>query len=130
MPQLAKGGKWVFGWVVVGAERAIPIPPEAWDEYSFQPGEDVIFVPGSRTSGGFGVGTARTLGDLAGGLAGRALARGQFDAERRLALPPEIDAQPGDRLLAARGSGRALGFLARGPIYRVAVDHPDVVVFE
>ena len=43
MPQITKGGKWVFGWVVVGQNRQIVIPPEAYAEYGFQPGEAVIF---------------------------------------------------------------------------------------
>ena len=30
MPRLVKGAKWTFGWVVVGPEREIAIPPEAW----------------------------------------------------------------------------------------------------
>ena len=36
MPQLAKGGKWVFGWVLVGPHGEVTIPPEAWDEYGLQ----------------------------------------------------------------------------------------------
>ena len=26
MPRLVKGGKWVYSWVVIGAERKMPIP--------------------------------------------------------------------------------------------------------
>jgi len=29
MPQLVKGGKWVFGWVIVGFQGELTIPPEA-----------------------------------------------------------------------------------------------------
>jgi len=29
MPQLAKGGKWVFGWVVLGQNYELSIPPAA-----------------------------------------------------------------------------------------------------
>ena len=36
MPQLVKGGKWVFGWIVVGRLKKIRIPPEAYNEYGFQ----------------------------------------------------------------------------------------------
>ena len=57
MPRLVKGAKWTFGWVVVGPERKIVIPPEAWDEYGFQVGDEAIFTPGSLKSGGFGVST-------------------------------------------------------------------------
>jgi hypothetical protein len=44
-------------------------------------------------------------------------------------LPPEVEAQAGDRLLAVRGSGYALGFLAQGPIYEEALQHPELEVF-
>ena len=37
--------------------------------------------------------------------------------------------QPGDRLLAVRGSGRALGFVAQGPIYDEALKHPELEIF-
>ena len=55
MPQLVKGGKWVFGWVIVGPNRELPIPPEAFQEYGFQPREKILFIRGSQTSGGFGI---------------------------------------------------------------------------
>jgi hypothetical protein len=56
MPQLVKGGKWVFGWVIVGSGGEITIPPEAYREYGFRAGDEVVFLQGSRRSGGFGVG--------------------------------------------------------------------------
>jgi hypothetical protein len=51
MPQLVKGGKWVFGWVIVGRQREMQIPPEANAEYGFQTGDQVFLLPGSRRSG-------------------------------------------------------------------------------
>jgi hypothetical protein len=36
MPRLARGGKWIYGWVIVGPGLALPIPPEAWRQYGFQ----------------------------------------------------------------------------------------------
>jgi hypothetical protein len=53
MPSLTKGGKWVFGWVVVGQDRTIRIPPEAWEEYGFQAQDEVIFLRGSGLALGF-----------------------------------------------------------------------------
>jgi hypothetical protein len=53
MPQLTKGGKWVFGWCVVGLDGEIQIPPEAYIEYGFQPDETVVITLGSRHSGGY-----------------------------------------------------------------------------
>jgi len=127
MPRLVKGGKWVFGWVVVGPQREIPIPPEAYLEYGFQGGDEVVFLKGSRSSGGFSVGRVEKIPAL---LQKRALGQGRVDESGRVMAPPETGAQPGDRLLAARGSGLALGFLARGPIYEEALKHLELEVFE
>ncbi len=61
MPQLTKGGKWVFGWCIVGPARDIQIPLATYTEYGFQLGESVIITCGSRRSGGFGVGSQEKL---------------------------------------------------------------------
>ena len=61
MPRLVKGAKWAYGWVVVGPEGKVTIPPEAWREYGFQTEDEAIFIPGSRRSGGFGISTPGLL---------------------------------------------------------------------
>jgi hypothetical protein len=127
MPQLAKGGKWVFGWVVVGQDCEIRIPPEAWSEYGFQMQDDILFTRGSRRSGGFGAGRREVLAGSP--IRTRALAEGTITKQGRVSLPQTLDVQPGERLLAARGSGLALGFLQRGPIYEEALKHPELEVF-
>ncbi len=127
MPQLAKGGKWVFGWVVVSPQGEITIPPEAYREYGFQAGEQVILMRGSRSSGGFSVGRVDRVPSL---LRKRALAQAQMGEQGQVAVPPESGAQPGERLLVVRGSGLALGFLAQGPIYEEALKHPELVTFQ
>jgi hypothetical protein len=126
MPQLVKGGKWAFGWVRVGPQRGLAIPPEAWVEYGFQPGEEAVFLRGSRTSGGFGLSTPRLLGPRGEPWQARILARSRIEAEGWVELPAEVGIGPGTRLLAVRGSGRALGFVARGPIYDEALKHPEL----
>ena len=55
MPQLVKGGKYVFGWSVVSKDYRIVIPEEAMLEYRMEPREMVILLSGSKTSGGFSV---------------------------------------------------------------------------
>jgi hypothetical protein len=129
MPQLVKGGKWVFGWVLVGPQGAVTIPPEAWDEYAFQTEDEVIFLPGSRRSGGFGLSTPRLLEQMGRPLQEQVLARGHIAENRQVIVPPTIEIRPGDRLLAVRGSGKALGFVAEGPIYEEALQHPSLEVF-
>ena len=131
MPRLVKGAKWTFGWVIVGPERQVAIRPEAWDEYGFRVGERALFTPGSRTSGGFGISTPALMAAASGKMGGtglRALGRSRF-GDRRVTVPPEVDLAPGDRLLTVRGSGRALGFVARGPIFEEAKTHPELEVF-
>jgi hypothetical protein len=128
MPQLVKGGKWVFGWVIVGLQGELTIPPEAWVEYGFQLGEETAFLPGSGTSGGFGLSTPRLLAQVAWPLQMRILAQGQIGEDGQLVVPPAVGMQPGDRLLAVRGSGRALGFVAQGPIYDEALNHPELKI--
>jgi len=127
MPQLVKGGKWVFGWVVVGPGGEILIPPAAFAEYGFQPGETVFLIRGSRRSGGFGLGRQARLADSI--LRPRFLGQARIESGRRVALPPEAGLQPGARLLAVRGSGLALGFLQRGPILEEALKHPGIETF-
>jgi hypothetical protein len=129
MPQLVTGGKWVFGWVIVGTGRELAIPPEAWEEYQFQVGDEVAFLPGSQRSGGFGIGPSRLLAGMPAPLLARALARGHVDELGSVVAPATVGVQPSDRLLAVRGSGRALGFVAHGPIYEEALEHPELACF-
>jgi hypothetical protein len=117
--------------VVVGPERKIAIPPEAWDEYGFQAGDEAVFTPGSRKSGGFGISTSVLMAEASrktGGAGLHELGRSRFSFGR-VAVPPEIGVKPGDRLLAVRGSCYGLGFVARGPIYEEALKHPELEVF-
>jgi hypothetical protein len=131
MPRVVKGGKWAYGWVVTGPEGEITIPPEAWDEFGFQAGNEVAFTPGGRRSGGFAISTPELMGQISERLEGstlRVLAWGRFSDDGRLAAPPEVGVQPGDKLLAVRGSHYGLGFVAQGPIYEEALKHPELEV--
>jgi hypothetical protein len=129
MPQLVRGGKWVFGWTVVGPRRGLVVPPAAWDEYGFRVGDQVAFVPGSQRSGGFGLSHGRLLTEAPAPLRARALAAARIVETGRVTVPPAVDAHPGEVLLVVRGSGRALGFIARGPIYREATGHPELACY-
>ena len=131
MPRLVKGAKWTFGWVVVGPDRQIAIPPEAWDEYGFRAGGEAIFTPGSLKSGGFGISTLALMAEASGRMGGaglRELGRSRF-GDGWVVVPPEVEVKPSDRLLTVRGSGYGLGFVARGPIYKEALRHPELEVF-
>ena len=132
MPRLVKGGKWAYGWAIVGPDGSIPIPPHAWREFGFQAGGEAIFTPGSRRSGGFSVSTPELMGAASERMAGaalRVLGRGRFDESGQVTAPPEVRVKPGDRLLAVRGSRYGLGFAALGPIYEEALKHPELESF-
>lgn len=126
MPQLVKGGKWVFGWTRVGFDGDLAIPPEAQREYALDEGLVVLFLQGSRSSGGFGIARADRLPER---LTGRVLASGRVQAGGRVNLPPETGARPCERLLVVRGSGHALGFAARGRIVMEAQGHPEIAEY-
>jgi hypothetical protein len=58
----------------------------------------------------------------------RVLARGPIGEAGQIVVPAALRIRPGDRLLAVRGSGRALGFVAGGPIYDEALKHPELEI--
>ena len=127
MPQLVKGGKWVFGWVIVGAGGEVLIPLAAFAEYDFRPGETVLITCGSRRSGGFGIGRQEKLENSP--LQSRFIGQAVVGADERVMLPVAAGIRPGERLLAVRGSGLALGFLQRGPIVEEALKHTEIETF-
>ena len=108
MPRLAKGGKWVFGWSVVGRERTIWIPPDAYEEYDFEIGMEVFFIRGGRTSGGFSVARKEKLLSV-GLLLKRIQGSGTLGRYKHLSIPEGIDVKPGDRMLAVKGQQPGIG---------------------
>lgn len=129
MPQLAKGGKWVFGWSIVGTNGEAPIPPAAFDEYGFQAGEAVIFLQSSKSSGGAVVARREILTSHQSPLFKRAFGEGVIGKNGRVIFPARAGFRERERLLVVRGSGWALSFLQRGPIYEEALRHPEIGVF-
>jgi hypothetical protein len=152
--QLAKGGKHTFGWSVVTDSGVIAIPPEAVVEYGLADGDRLIVVPGSRTSGGFGLTVRESIGGSILGVVleehaglreyrvpaghviqhhGRPYCWVRFLhgtitlAEQTLA---RYGVRIGDRLLVIRGSGLALGFAVRGPIVQEAMRYGKLPVCE
>ena len=154
MPQLVKGGKHTFGWSRVGGTGRIVIPPEALEEYNLKESDKMILVPGSQTSGGFGLGSMESLKrshlgaimDARSGLGifqekeGEAIEyRGKLYCWVKLlgggvVIPKEIldryGVKIGNPLLVIRGSGLAIGFAVRGPIVEEAMKHRELEVFE
>jgi hypothetical protein len=154
MPQLVKGGKHAYGWSRVGKDGQIVIPPEALEEYRFQGSDRLILLPGSKTSGGFALGSPETI---AGSIFRAALgshselmnpraSNGQViwgdgnpyplvglrggAVEMPAGLLGKCGIYAGDHLLVVRGSRMAVAFAVRGPIVDEARRHPELQVFE
>ena len=53
MPQMNKGGKFVFGQSVIRRGGRVQFPPQAADEYSITSEGKVYLFTGSRVTGGF-----------------------------------------------------------------------------
>jgi len=128
MPQLVKGGKWVFAWTVVGGDLDLLIPPEAFQEYGFQTKDPVVFLRGSRSSGGVIIGRRAKVLDSV--VKGRVVAEGEIGERGLVRLPALLGVQAGEKLLAVRGSGLALSFLRFGRIYAEALRHPELEVMK
>ena len=154
MPQLTKGGKYVFGWSRIREDGAIYLPPEAIREYQLAVQERVILISGSKTSGGIVVANRSWLekSALAGlfeaipGLVefrlepgelrrykGRLYGWAGLELQGKIRIPFEtlgvLALQPGDLLLSIRGSNLAFVLAARGPLVAKAREHPEIEVF-
>jgi hypothetical protein len=127
MPQLAKGGKWVFGWTIVGPDKNVPIPVAAFREYGFHQDAPVVFTLGSKRSGGFGIGHKEKVASSF--IRSRIIGEGLIGKEMHIFLPPSVDINSGEQLLVVRGSNLALSFLLRGPIVDEARLHPEIEVY-
>ncbi len=154
MPQLVKGGKYVYGLSGISSDGIVIIPPEAMKEYKFFAGEKVIVINGSRTSGGFGL-TKKSLleksklnvmGENLPGLMNFQLPEAELVASGRrlfcwmtisdggsIRIPSEAlsgyGLKPGNPLAVGRGSYLSLAFIARGPILGEALKHPELEIF-
>jgi hypothetical protein len=126
---MRKDGKWVFGWCVVGLGREIRIAPAALAEYGLRPGQAIVYLRGSRRSGGFSVSWPEKFAGLDIPLLRRSIGEGVLLEGGRIAVPSGSYIQPGQRLLSVRGSGYAVLFLTGGPIYEEALKQPEIETF-
>lgn len=55
MPQISKGGKFVFGWSTIQNDLSVQFPEEAVREYNICSEGKVYIISGSKTTGGFSV---------------------------------------------------------------------------
>jgi bifunctional DNA-binding transcriptional regulator/antitoxin component of YhaV-PrlF toxin-antitoxin module len=152
MPQLVKGGKYVFGWSRVSESGRIVIPQDAYAEYGYRDGEAVILMSGSRTSGGFSLIRESKFRESPVSIRFRGITAARMsefrDAKsmkvgsryvcrtrirgRGITLPHEtlldFGTAEGSMLLVGRGSGLGPGFIARGPIVEEAKKHDELKI--
>ncbi|MFW9852427.1 MAG: hypothetical protein ACFFDS_05770 [Candidatus Thorarchaeota archaeon] len=155
MPQLVKGGKYVFGWSKINPNGKIKIPEEASSEYKIEINENLIIFNGSKKSGGFGVSKPETLKSSPIGSLLKDLPKlikfeipeGQIIKHRNrkfcwtnvnehgyFILSSEAlktyDLKIGNKLIVGRGSYLAIAFIAKGPIFEEAKKHSKLILFE
>jgi hypothetical protein len=155
MPQLVKGGKFVYGWSEVGNTGKIAIPNEALAEYNLVPPCKVLLLSGSTRSGGFVLTTVSLLKNsvisnlltknpkLASfqfpegetvNVAGKPCCWIKLSLDGCITVPLETLKQYrinlGDRLLSVRGSRLGLAFCVRGPLMDEAGHHSDLALFK
>ena len=154
MPQLIKGGKYIFGWSIVNKDGRISIPDEAKEEYSFKPYDKVYILQGSRTSKGFAITNKRIIKnsiliniikDMPDLFNFSKLDNGYIEKNNKIYAWSEVDndgyfridlkvlnkysIRVGDKLLVGRGSGFALAFIKEGMIVKEALQHSELELF-
>jgi len=154
MPQLAKGGKHVYGWSRVSNLGKIVIPYEALMEYGLLECSEVLLVSGSKRSGGFGVTSAKllensifssviaekpqltklqTVEGVVVEIRGRNYCWVKLCKDGSIVVPEETlkkyGVNLGDSLLSVRGSNVAIGFLVKGPIIEEAKKHSNISAY-
>ncbi len=145
MPQLNKGGKFVFGFSVVNEDLTIHIPPQALSEYNATQDGKVIIFTGSKITGGFCVTTysllpgskLRHILQECPALRDCQLSEGEFiqykgrkyawlgiDSSGVIKLPQStlevLGLKPGMELLSIRSSDIAFTMGAKGPLLEKA----------
>jgi bifunctional DNA-binding transcriptional regulator/antitoxin component of YhaV-PrlF toxin-antitoxin module len=155
VPQLVKGGKHVYAWSKVSANGRIVIPNEAITEYNLLTFDNVILMPGSKRSGGFGLTSVdllkssalRVILDGRPQLSKLQIAEGKaieikgktycwvkMNKDGSIVVPvrtlKNYGVNLGDKLLSVRGSRFALGFIVKGPIIDEAKKHVNIEMYE
>lgn len=142
MPQLNKGGKYVFGWSTIGDDGVIRIPDQAIEEYGLSENDTVVLMSGSKRSGAFSVSSFPLMKDSILS----SLLKEHPELERMEIGEGEVvkfknryycwtkihggkwmklsektlgvySIKPGDRLLSIRGSNIAFDYAAKGPLF-------------
>ena len=138
----------------MGIQGKVKIPPEAYKEYNLKLDTNAVLFSGSKTSGGFGLSSVRILKesimkellDENSSLANYTIPEGEIISfknkkccwlkihEDKSVILPEKTLKAfrinrNDILLSGRGSHLAIAFIAKGPIFFEAKNHPEIEIF-
>lgn len=150
MPQMNKGGKFVFGKSLIREDGTLRFPPQAAEEYGIASEDWVILFTGSRSTGGFcvtrhGLLEPSKLGHILAenpALRDRTLPEGEFvrykgrgycwtrvSPDGSIVLSPGmrrvLALSPGMELMAIRSSDIAFTMGAKGPLLERAAHGDD-----
>lgn len=153
MPQLNKGGKYVFGWSKIGDEGMLHFPAMALSEYALLSVPEIIIFTGSKITGGFCVTNRKMLllsklkhiltdipeltnhyivkpGDFIP-YKGRSYAWLPLSEQGTIVLSQEtlifLNLKPGDRLMSIRSSDIAFTMGAKGPLIERGLNYPGII---
>lgn len=155
MPQLSKGGKFVFGKSVIRKNLQIQFPSQAIEEYDITSEGKVYLFTGSKSTGGFcitrkGLLLSSKIGNIlldTPDLKDYELPSGRFvqykgrhycwleiSPNGQITLPKEtsdfLNLKEGMELLSIRSSDIAFTMGAKGPLLQIAADYKgDIEVF-
>ena len=152
MPQIAKGGKFIFGWSTVSSTGCVKIPEMTFSEYNLSTDQNVILISGSKKSGGFCVSNYILMKQsIMNGLfleypeiKSYSIKEGEcIKFKRRLYCWVKIESEgviqltnytmesfnikPGNRLLSIRGSNIAFVLAVKGPLVEAANNYKGVI---
>lgn len=153
MPQLAKGGKFVYGWSPISPNGQVNLPPQVVQEYQLPSNGKLILMSSSKISGGFCV-TSKAMLEHSQlsvilkdnpPLARYTLPEGKTIKykgrqycwvtmkDKSLWLSEETmrtyDVKSSDRLLSIRSSNIAFALIVKGPIISEAKKHSELETF-
>ena len=154
MPQMSKGGKYIFGWSVIHENGEMTFPTSAIQEYKLQKEQYVYIVSGSKQTGGFCVMSEPLLSQSKlkhilkenPNLEDRSLKEGELISykgrkygwlplkDNGVRLTPSLmrtlDIKAGDKLLAIRSSDIAFTLGAKGTSIQKALEYAgEIAVF-
>ncbi|EJP25688.1 hypothetical protein HMPREF1142_0128 [Peptostreptococcaceae bacterium AS15] len=151
MPQMTKGGKYIFGWSRIRVNGELIFPRMAVDEYNLQEETYIYIVSGSKQTGGFCVMTEPLLSHSKlknilkenPSLAKRSLREGELITYKGrkygwLALNKSavylsddlmkmLEIKVGDKLLAIRSSDIAFTMGVKGSLIEKANDYREII---